>query len=152
MLPNGVGYIDLKAFSDSTEREVTRSVKALRSRGAKSLILDLRSNPGGILEQGSAVADLFLVPGQKIVSLRGRVPELHRDFTASSAQAWPRVPHSVLVDEKSASAAEIVAGALHDHDRALIVGETTDGKGKAQSVIPLGAVGELKITTAKWYT
>src|SRR5687767_12388868 len=84
MLPNGVGYIDLKAFSDSTEREVTRSVKALRSRGAKSLILDLRSNPGGILEQGSAVADLFLGPGQKIVSLRGRVPEVNRDFTDST--------------------------------------------------------------------
>src|SRR5688500_14829193 len=152
MLPNGVGYIDLKAFSDSTEREVTRSVKALRSRGAKSLILDLRSNPGGILEQGSAVADRFLGPGQKIVSLRGRVPEVNRDSTDSTAQAWPRLPLTILVDEKSASAAEIVAGALQDHDRALIVGETTYGKGSAQSVIPLGAVGGLKITTAKWYT
>ncbi|MGI9042554.1 MAG: S41 family peptidase, partial [Gemmatimonadaceae bacterium] len=75
MLPNGVGYIDLKAFSDSSDRELARSVTALISRGAKSIILDIRSNPGGLLEQGTAIADLFLDPGQKIVSLRGRIPE-----------------------------------------------------------------------------
>lgn len=152
MLPNGVGYIDLKAFSDSSERELARSVNALLSRGAKSLILDLRSNPGGLLEQGTAVADLFLGPGQKIVSLRGRVPEANRDYTDSTSQKWPRLPLTVLVDEKSASAAEIVAGALQDHDRGLIVGEATYGKGSAQSLVPLGAVGGLKITTARWYT
>jgi carboxyl-terminal processing protease len=152
MLPNGVGYIDLKAFSDSSDRELSRSVNALISRGAKSLILDLRANPGGLLEQGTAVADLFLSPGQRIVSLRGRVPEANRDFTDSTDQKWPRLPLTILVDEKSASAAEIVAGALQDHDRAVIVGESTYGKGSAQSVVPLGEVGGLKITTAKWYT
>ena len=152
MLPNGVGYIDLKAFSDSSDRELSRSVNALISRGAKSLILDLRANPGGLLEQGTAVADLFLSPGQRIVSLRGRVPEANRDYTDSTDQKWPRLPLTVLVDEKSASAAEIVAGALQDHDRAVIVGESTYGKGSAQSVVPLGEIGGLKITTAKWYT
>ena len=152
MLPNGVGYIDFKAFSDSSDRELARSVAALVGRGAKSLILDLRSNPGGLLEQGAAVADLFLGPGQKIVSLRGRVPEANRDFTDSTAQKWPALPLTIVVDEKSASAAEIVAGALQDHDRAVIIGEVTYGKGSAQSVIPLGDVGGLKITTAKWYT
>ena len=152
MLPNGVGYIDLKAFSDSSEKEVSRSVNALIGRGAKSLLLDLRSNPGGLLEQGTAVADLFLGPGQKIVSLRGRIPEANRDFSDSTAQKWPKLPLTILVDEKSASAAEIVAGALQDHDRAVIVGEPTYGKGSAQSVIPLGDVGGLKITTARWYT
>ena len=152
MLPNAVGYIDLKAFSDSSDRELSRSVSALLSRGAKSLILDLRSNPGGLLEQGAAVADLFLSPGEKIVSLRGRIPEANRDYTDSTAQKWPKLPLTILVDEKSASAAEIVAGALQDHDRAVIVGESTYGKGSAQSVIPLGEVGGLKITTAKWYT
>ena len=152
MMPNGVGYIDLKAFSDSSDRELARSVSALIARGAKSLILDLRSNPGGLLEQGAAVADLFLDPGQKIVSLRGRIPEANRDFADSTAQRWPRLPLTVIVDEKSASAAEIVAGALQDHDRAVIVGESTYGKGSAQSVIPLGEAGGLKITTAKWYT
>lgn len=152
MLPNGVGYIDLKAFSDSSERELARSVAALLGKGAKSLILDLRSNPGGLLEQGTAIADLFLGPGQKIVSLRGRIPEANRDFTDSTRQRWPDLPLTVIVDEKSASAAEIVAGALQDHDRALIVGEPTYGKGSAQSIVSLGEVGGLKITTARWFT
>ena len=152
MLPNGVGYVDLKAFSDSSERELERSVAALLSRGAKSLIIDLRSNPGGLLEQGTAVADLFLGKGQKIVSLRGRTLEANRDYVDSTSQRWPNLPLTVLVDDKSASAAEIVAGALQDQDRALIVGEPTYGKGSAQSIIALEDVGGLKITTARWYT
>ncbi|MBA3341536.1 MAG: S41 family peptidase [Gemmatimonadaceae bacterium] len=152
MLPNGVGYLDLDAFSDSTEREVTRSVNALRARGARSLMLDLRANPGGLLEQGLRVADLFLGPGQRIVSLRGRTEGANRDYTDSTKQLWPSVPITVLVDDKSASAAEIVAGALQDHDRAVIVGESTYGKGSAQTIIPLGEVGGLKITTSRWFT
>ncbi len=152
MLPNGVGYIDLKAFSDSSDRELARSVSALLARGAKSLILDLRSNPGGLLEEGMRVADLFLGQGQRIVSLRGRTPEANRNYDDSTAQRWPTLPLTILVDEKSASAAEIVAGALQDHDRAVIVGEPTYGKGSAQSIIPLGTAGALKITTARWYT
>ncbi len=152
MLPNGVGYIDLKAFSDSTEREMARSVKALLSRGAKAIIIDMRGNPGGLLEQGAAVADLFLSKGQRIVSLRGRSLEANRDYTDSTSQQWPELPLTVLVDERSASAAEIVAGALQDHDRALIVGEPTYGKGSAQTIISLGGAGGLKITTARWYT
>jgi carboxyl-terminal processing protease len=152
MLPNGVGYIDLKAFSDSTNREVTRSINALLSRGMKSLVLDMRSNPGGLLDQGLKVSDLFLSAGQKIVSLRGRAPGVNRDYTDSTAQRWPALPLVVLVDDKSASAAEIVAGALQDHDRAVILGEPTYGKGSAQTIISLGDVGGLKITTARWYT
>lgn len=152
MLPNGVGYIDLKAFSDSTEREMARSVKALLARGAKAIIIDMRGNPGGLLEQGAAVADLFLSKGQRIVSLRGRSLEANRDYTDSTSQQWPDLPLTVLVDERSASAAEIVAGALQDHDRALIVGEPTYGKGSAQTIISLGGAGGLKITTARWYT
>jgi carboxyl-terminal processing protease len=152
ILPNGIGYIDLKAFSASSDRELTRSIEALVSKGAKSLILDMRSNPGGLLQEGTRVADLFLSKGQKIVSLRGRTPEANREYVDSTAQRWPNLPLTVLVDDKSASAAEIVAGALQDHDRALIVGEPTYGKGSAQSVSPLDDVGGLKITTARWYT
>ncbi len=152
LLPNGVGYIDLKAFSDSTTRELTRSVNALIRRGARSLILDLRGNPGGLLEQGLSVSDLFLSRGQRIVSLRGRARSASRDYRDSTAQRWPALPVVVLVDDKSASASEIVAGALQDHDRAVVVGEPTYGKGSAQTIIPLGAVGGLKITTARWYT
>jgi carboxyl-terminal processing protease len=152
MLPNGVGYIDLKAFSDSTTREMTRSIDALEAKGMKSLVLDMRSNPGGLLDQGLSVSDLFLGAGQRIVSLRGRAPGVNRDYTDSTAQRWPRLPLTILVDDKSASAAEIVAGALQDHDRALIVGEPTYGKGSAQTIVPLGDDGGLKITTARWYT
>ena len=151
MLPNGVGYVDLKAFSDSSERELERSVAALLSRGAKSLIVDLRSNPGGLLEQGTAVADLFLGKGQRIVSLRGRTTEANREYTDSTSQRWPNLPLTILVDDRSASAAEIVAGALQDQDRALIVGEPTYGKGSAQRVFRIGD-GAVKLTTALWYT
>lgn len=152
MLPNGVGYVDLKAFSDSTEREVTRAINALIAKGARSVILDLRSNPGGLLDEGTRVADLFLDKSQRIVSLRGRTPEASRDYTDSTAQLWPTLPLTVLVDDRSASAAEIVAGALQDHDRAVIVGQPTYGKGSAQTIIPLGDIGGLKITTSRWYT
>lgn len=152
MLPNGVGYVDLKAFSDSTTRELTRSINALLSKGMKSLVLDLRSNPGGLLDQGLGVADLFLEKGQRIVSLKGRQPGVNRDYNDTTAQRWPKLPLVVLVDDRSASAAEIVAGALQDHDRAVVVGEPTYGKGSAQTVIPLGSVGGLKITTSRWYT
>ncbi len=152
MLPNAVGYIDLKAFSDSTDRELSRAVNALVTKGAKSVILDLRSNPGGLLEQGTRVADLFLDQNQRIVSLRGRTAEANRDYTDSTAQRWPKLPLTVIVDDRSASAAEIVAGALQDHDRAVIIGEPTYGKGSAQTIIPLGAAGGLKITTSRWFT
>jgi C-terminal peptidase (prc) len=152
MLPNSIGYIDLKAFSDSSDREVAAAVNALVTKGAASIILDMRSNPGGLLEQGTSVADLFLNKSQRIVSLRGRTPEANRDYTDSTAQRWPKLPLTVLVDDRSASAAEIVAGALQDHDRAVIVGEPTYGKGSAQTVIPLGADGGLKITTSRWFT
>ncbi|MDP9178523.1 MAG: S41 family peptidase [Gemmatimonadota bacterium] len=152
MLPNAVGYVDLKAFSDSTTRELSRSINALLSKGMKSLVLDLRSNPGGLLDQGLGVADMFLGPGQRIVSLKGRSPGANRDYTDTTAQRWPKLPLVVLVDDRSASAAEIVAGALQDHDRAVVVGEPTYGKGSAQTIIRLGEIGGLKITTARWYT
>ncbi|HVD62332.1 MAG TPA: S41 family peptidase [Gemmatimonadaceae bacterium] len=151
MLPNAVGYIDLKAFSDSTTQELTSSINALMSKGMKSLILDMRSNPGGLLDQGLSVADLFLGRGQRIASLKGRA-EPNREYNDTTAQRWPGLPLVILVDDRSASATEIVAGALQDHDRALIVGEPTYGKGSAQSIIPLGAAGGLKITTSRWYT
>jgi carboxyl-terminal processing protease len=118
----------------------------------KTLVLDLRTNPGGLLTQGVRVSDLFLDPGQKIVGMRGRLPEANRDYADSAKQRWPQLPLLVLVDGRSASAAEIVAGALQDHDRAVLVGTPTYGKGSAQSVIPFGAQGGLKITTARWFT
>ena len=152
LLGEGVGYIDLKAFSDSTVKELNGAIASLLGRGMKTLVLDLRTNPGGLLAQGVRVSDMFLDPGQKIVSMRGRVAEANRDYADSAKQRWPKLPLLVLVDGRSASAAEIVAGALQDHDRAVIIGTPTYGKGSAQSVISFGPQGGLKITTARWFT
>jgi carboxyl-terminal processing protease len=152
MLNDGVGYIDLKAFSDSTAKELNGAITTLLARGMKTLVLDMRTNPGGLLTQGVSVSDLFLDPGQKIVSMRGRVPDANSEYADTAQQRWPQLPLLVLVDGRSASAAEIVAGALQDHDRAVIIGTPTYGKGSAQSVISFGPEGGLKITTARWFT
>ena len=152
MLPTKVGYLDVSVFSDSTADEVAAGVDSLLRMGMVSLVLDLRGNPGGLVEQGAAVTDLFLDPGQQIVTLRGRTPESNRSFTDKLPQRWPTLPIVVLVDRGSASAAEIVAGALQDHDRAVVVGTTTYGKGSAQSVFDAGTAGALKLTTSLWFT
>lgn len=152
LLAGGVGYVDVKAFSDSTTRELIRAIDSLSSSGMRSLIVDLRSNPGGLLSQGVDVADLFLDSKQRIVSLRGRIPQSNADFDDRAAQKWPNLPVVVLVDGRSASASEIVAGALQDHDRGVVVGRPTYGKGSAQSLYQLGTAGGLKLTTARWFT
>jgi len=152
LLADGVGYIDVKVFSDSTQQEVSSTIDSLVSQGMTSLILDLRGNLGGLLSQGVGVADLFLDAGKTIVRIRGRIPEANATFADTTPQRWPRLPLVVLVDDGSASASEIVAGALQDHDRALLVGRTTFGKGSAQSLYPTASGGALKLTTARWFT
>lgn len=151
MLTSEVGYVELRAFTDSTVVELQRAVNGLRGRGMKSMVLDLRTNPGGLLDQGVRVADLFLNRGAPILRTRGRSPEESHDYLDNTPQAWPDLPLTVLVDGRSASATEIVAGALQDHDRAAIVGTPTYGKGSAQTIFRLGG-GGLKLTTARWYT
>ncbi|MEP7088409.1 MAG: S41 family peptidase [Gemmatimonadota bacterium] len=151
MIGDGVGYVNLTIFSDSSADEVRDAVTLLRSQGMKTLVLDLRANPGGLLEQGIEVADLFLDSGQPIVSVRGRV--LSEAYTDKATQQWPDLKLITLVDDHSASAAEIVAGALQDHDRAAILGTTSYGKGSAQSVFRLeDSASALKLTTARWFT
>ncbi len=154
MLTDDVGYVDLNIFSEATANELRTAVGQLRNRGMKTMILDLRGNPGGLLEEGVEVSDIFLDPGQPIVAMRGRAPGTTRAFSDQHAQLWPDLKMIVLVNGSSASAAEIVAGALQDHDRAAIVGATTYGKGSAQSVYGIdgGKDGALKLTTARWYT
>ena len=152
LLPGNVGYLDIDVFSEQTARELEKEIQNMRKRGLRALILDLRRNPGGLLEQGVAVSDLFLNRGQEIVSMRGRAYGATRDFADEGQQPWPDLPMVVLVDEGSASASEIVAGALQDHDRAAILGETTFGKGSAQSVFAMPDGGALKLTTARWFT
>ncbi|HVX39574.1 MAG TPA: S41 family peptidase [Gemmatimonadaceae bacterium] len=152
LLPNGVGYVAFMIFSESSAQELEHAIDSLSRAGMHALVLDLRENPGGLLEQGVGVADLFLNPGQRIVTMRGRSADLTHTFTDRAAQRWPALPIAVLVDSNTASAAEIVSGALQDHDRAVLLGTTTYGKGSAQSVFPLPAGGAVKLTTALWYT
>src|SRR3712207_6212370 len=151
MLDNRIGYIVLQRFNESAAEDVERSIRDLARQGARSVVLDLRGNPGGILEQSLEVTNLFLRRGQQILSVRGRVGN-PLDYSASNDPVFPSAPLVVLTDESSASASEIVAGALQDHDRALVVGQTTFGKGLVQSVFPLEGGYALKLTTAKWYT
>jgi carboxyl-terminal processing protease len=152
LVSDGVGYVDLNVFSDSTALELTRTVDSLVAAGMKSLVLDLRGNPGGLLTQGVSVADLFLDPKQEIVSMHGRLPETNTEFRDRQPQLCPNLPLVLLVDEGSASASEIVAGALQDHDRAVLLGRTTFGKGSAQSLFPTTAGGAVKLTIARWFT
>lgn len=152
MLDNNVGYVELFGFSQTTVRELQAAVDSLRTAGMRSLVLDLRYNPGGLLDEGIGVADLFLEPGQQIVATRGRAPGATRTFADRAPQRYAGLPLVVLVNGYSASASEIVAGALQDHDRALLVGTTSYGKGLVQSVYRLSEAASLKITTSKWYT
>jgi carboxyl-terminal processing protease len=153
VLPGGIGYLRLVQVSESSARELGEEVDRLRQQGARSLVLDLRNNPGGLLNEGVAVSDLFLDRGDVVVETRGRAPGASGVFRATRAQRWPDMPLVVLVNGNSASAAEIIAGALQDHDRGLIVGTTTFGKGLVQSVFDLGPGPQaLKLTTGRWYT
>ena len=152
MLEGGVGYVEVATFSDSTSAELARAIDSLTRAGMASLVLDLRGNPGGLLEQGVEVTELFLDKGQAIVRMKGRTPDASREFFDREPQAWRALPIVTLVDEGSASASEIVAGALQDHDRAVLVGAGTYGKGSAQSVFAIPGAGGVKLTTSLWYT
>ncbi|HTA24768.1 MAG TPA: S41 family peptidase [Terriglobales bacterium] len=145
----GVGYMHVSGFNETTEKEVGDALDQMGD--LKGLILDLRQNPGGLLSEGVGVADKFLRKGQLIVSHHGRSSPEKR-YTATHGDGGKEYPIVVLVNRGTASAAEIVAGAIQDHDRGLIVGETTFGKGLVQTVYPLSENTGLALTTAKYYT
>ncbi len=152
MLEDGVGYVPLLTVSETSTAEVSAAVDSLRAEGMRALVFDLRHNPGGLLDQGIAVTDLFLDEGKVIVETRGRASNQNETFRASDPDRYADMPVVVLVDASSASASEIVAGALQDHDRAVVVGETTYGKGSVQSLFRLTGGGVLRLTTARWFT
>jgi len=152
MISPQVGYIDLNVFNANSSAEVRVALDSLNKLGAHGVVLDLRGNPGGLLEQGAAVAELFLDPPARIVELRGRPGTPPDAMVDREPQWWPKFAVAVLIDRNSASASEIVAGALQDNDRAIIVGQTSFGKGSAQSVFPMTTGGALRITTSRWYT
>ncbi len=152
MMKDHVGYVRLDQFSRDARREMQSAIDSLRSQGAKRLVLDLRYNPGGLLEEGVSVADLFLPKDATVVSTKGRVEEENETYSASEPDQYTGLPVVVLVNGYTASAAEIVSGALQDHDRALLVGTTTFGKGLVQSLYNLPGDNHLKLTTGRWYT
>ncbi|HEU4881933.1 MAG TPA: S41 family peptidase [Longimicrobium sp.] len=151
MLEDGIGYVPLNGFNDTSGEEVLRALVDLRKRGATSYVLDLRGNSGGSLEQAVRIAGLFLRPGQQILraDFRGAPDET---YDARAQPVVPDAPLVVLTDEGSASASEIVAGALQDHDRAVIIGTTSFGKGLVQDIFQLEGGWALKLTTGRWYT
>jgi carboxyl-terminal processing protease len=149
MIKPGIGYMHVSGFQETTEHEVADALDQMGD--LKGLVLDLRQNPGGLLSEGVGVADKFLKKGQLIVSHRGRSSPEKR-YTAAHGNGGREYPLVVLVNRGTASAAEIVAGAIQDHDRGLIVGEVTFGKGLVQTVYPLTENTGLALTTAKYYT
>jgi carboxyl-terminal processing protease len=152
LLDDGIGYVRLADFSKTATKELSRAIDSLFDAGATKLVFDLRSNGGGLLGEGRDVTDLFLPPGEVIVRTKGRIQDSQHEYVAETPDAHGEFPLVVLVDRGSASAAEIVAGALQDWERALIVGDTTYGKGSVQTIHPLGPEIAVKVTTAFWYT
>ena len=151
MFDGGIAYIPLQQFNETAARELATQLVRFRGEGAKGVVLDLRGNQGGYLDQALDVSNLFLKQGQEIVSVRSRVEPPVRSF-ADEVPLAPTIPLVILADGLSASASEIVAGALQDHDRALIIGTTSFGKGLVQTMLPLDGGWALKLTTGKWYT
>src|SRR5213594_761339 len=149
LIKPGIGYMHVSGFNETTEHEVADALDQMGD--LKGLILDLRQNPGGLLNEGVGVDDKFLRKGQLIVSHHGRSSPEKR-YTAAHGNGGKEFPLVVLVNRGTASAAEIVAGAIQDHDRGLVVGETTFGKGLVQTVYPLSENTGLALTTAKYYT
>ncbi len=152
MVEPGVGYIRLKDFTHTSAPEIAEAWAKLEKQGMKKLVFDLRANPGGLLDQAIAVSDFFLRKGEKVVITRGRQASSEQVFTAPGRNTKARIPVVILVNKGSASAAEIVAGAVQDQDRGVVAGTTSWGKGLVQSVYTLSDGAGLALTTAKYYT
>ena len=152
MVEDGIGYIRLERFSRRAGDEVRQSIKEMKLNGdLRGLVLDLRGNPGGLLDAAVDVVSKFVPRGSLVVSTRGRRPEADKKYMSSEEPLLASVPLVLLTDRNSASASEIVAGSLQDLDRALIVGTRTFGKGLVQTIVPLNYGAQLKITTARYY-
>lgn len=152
MVDKDIGYIRLIEFSAPTNKDLDEALKELEGKGMKSLVLDLRNNPGGLLNSAYEVTKKFLNNEKMIVYTQGRRPEQKQEFRADKEATYPNLSLVVLVNKGSASGSEIVAGALQDHKRAVIIGSPTFGKASVQSVFPLSDGSGLRLTTARYYT
>ncbi|MEL7065606.1 MAG: S41 family peptidase, partial [Bacteroidota bacterium] len=146
-----IGYIRLANFATHAADEVQAALKSLQERGAQKLILDLRGNPGGILEEAIKVVNLFIDEGLTVVATKGKIASWAKTYTTTQSAYDSHLPVIVLIDQKSASAAEIVAGVIQDYDRGLLMGKSTFGKGLVQSTRSLSYNTQLKLTTARYY-
>jgi carboxyl-terminal processing protease len=152
MLENNIGYIQLLEFTPDAGKEVKNALVALKEKGATSVMLDLRDNPGGLLHEAVNICNIFLPKGKLVVSTKGKIQEHNQNYETLNAPVDTEMPVTVLINRGSASASEIVAGTLQDYDRAVIVGEKSFGKGLVQVSRPLSYNSQLKVTTAKYYT
>ncbi|NTV81632.1 MAG: S41 family peptidase, partial [Candidatus Aminicenantes bacterium] len=152
LLDNGIGYIYVRNFGEETPRELEEALIKLTAQGMKSLVLDLRLNTGGALQPSVEISDLFLPKGSLIVSMKGRNRAYDREFPAYLNNQYEKLPLVILIDQGTASASEIVSGAVMDHDRGLIVGEDSWGKGLVQTVFPLAPNMAVALTVAKYLT
>ncbi len=152
IVTNDIGYVRLADFSQVARTELEEAIDSLIREGAKKIIFDLRLNSGGLLQEGFEVSNLFLPKGKMVVSVKGRDPRANREFITTEDGKYLSQPMVLLVDRGSASASEIVAGCLQDWERALIIGDTTFGKGSVQTIHSLEESTALKLTTAYWYT
>jgi carboxyl-terminal processing protease len=152
LLDGGVGYVYIRNFGEETPRELEDGLAKLAAQGMKSLILDLRLNSGGALAASIEISDLFLPKGSLIVSTKGRNPAFDREFRAYADGTYEKLPLVILIDQGTASASEIVSGAVMDHDRGLIVGEDSWGKGLVQQVFGLAPTMAVALTVAKYLT
>ena len=152
MIDNETAYVKLAEFSETSDKELETALEQLAAKGMKRLLFDLRDNPGGLLDQAIRISNRFLPKGDLIVYQRGRVPNSDQDYHATEESDYTDLPLVVLVNRNSASASEIVSGALQDHDRALVVGETTFGKALVQSVYRVANDAGVAVTTGRYYT
>ncbi len=156
MLENGYGYVRVAQFQERSDEDVAKALKALveenKGKQLSGLVIDLRNDPGGLLDQAVRISDHFIESGKLIVYTEGREKESKMKFSASSRSKEPNYPIVVLINGGSASASEIVAGALQDHKRAIVIGTQSFGKGSVQTIIPLPDESGLRLTTARYYT
>lgn len=152
LMEDKVAYIRIRQFGEHTSEELDRALKKCEDKGMKALILDLRGNPGGLLDQAVKVCEKFLPRKALVVSTEGRTPGMRQEYRADGKNPYRNLPMVVLVNGSSASASEIVSGCLQDVGRAFILGEQTFGKGSVQSILPMVDGSALKLTTAKYYT
>lgn len=151
MINDEVGYIDLKDFTATASREVRNAFQELKGKGMKKLVLDLRENPGGLLNMAIEISNVFIPKGEEIVSTKGKVEEWNKTYSAYNPALDTDMPIAVLTNNRSASAAEIVSGVIQDYDRGVLIGQRTYGKGLVQTTRDLSYNTKMKITTAKYY-